>query len=149
VFPSLLDSIVHRTCILSQTIRPSSRSISLQGIVVSRPDAHDLLTKEPSASKPAQNGNDIKLSRPLIQLPTILNTENPKHVKHLQKPRITFKRNGFRGPLARRAPAFSSRYHTGAAIGAIQLHAAYDRSPRYLCHVSKVTIRGIPRELHS
>jgi hypothetical protein len=133
-------------------IRLSSRSISLQRIVVPRPDAHDLLTKQPSASKPAQNGSDIKLPRPLMQSPTILDTEHPKHVKHLQKPGIAFKRNGSCGPLAQGAPAFSSRYHTSAAIGAIRLHAAEDRSlslSLLICHVSKVKIRGIPRELHT
>jgi hypothetical protein len=133
-------------------IRLSSRSISLQSIVVPRPDAHDLLSKQPPVSNPAQSGSDIKLPWALMQSPTILDTEHPKHVKHLQKPGIAFKRNGSCGPLAKRAPAFSNRYHTSAAIGAIRLHAAEDRSlslSLLLCHVSKVTIRGIPRELHS
>jgi hypothetical protein len=62
-----------------------------------------------------------------MQSPGILNTEQPKHVKHLQKPGIAFERNGSWGPLAKRASAFSSRYHTSAAIAAIQLHAAEDR----------------------
>jgi hypothetical protein len=85
-----------------------------------------------------------------MQSPTILDTDHPKHIKHLQKPDIAFKRNGSHSPLAKRASAFSSRYHTSAAIAAIRLHAAEDRSlSLLLCHVSKVTTRGIPGEFHS
>jgi hypothetical protein len=86
------------------------------------------MPKQPPASNPAQSGSDIKLPRSLMQSPTILNTEQLKHIKRLQKPGIAFKRNGSRGPLTKRAPAFSSRYYTSAAIGAIRLHAAEDRS---------------------